>query len=588
MISTVPPPRPVSVNSPILPLSSPVLYHKSTSIPTKEAYQNDEEVAKSTYSLTVSLDRLPRRDIEMEDADDSITFPSHASQSAIQFNDLPFEIHEAILDHLFGERTSGSVSSIPGRPDTRSWIRALRHPRRKTLSNLALISPIWRDLVQERIYRHIKVKGTKDGLAECENWFRSHPHLVRHVRHTEYWIPVWGNRAHKTVAPHLREVPPIRRYLNEEAGLFGHNNGLVQQQLVMPDWDLSDNRNRSPNDFAFHVASHNASLEEIFRHVKDFFPETRILTLEAGHCKKPPLIKHFANDPSGLTGNYHLEQLPNIRTLFMRGAWNIMRDYKHWATISEALPSLREWHCAYAKPKLEAYQTICRALSSLSSSLIHLDISLEGFHSKDHSHLLGGKIGRHHMCRILGRLAPQLEHLSLTGYMCADLFDTARAATADRPQDARLRSVDLVVKTCCKDEDDANGLLSPLLDEPPGITNMKFIDSFETLVLSSIRCLDTFLDLSYIRIRFIDLDAQCAVLNPYFHLADNKCMGLWSHEIVETLAQVRSTAHFVELADGIFTQYGPNNVIIGAVYPRSRPLSININTYKILSDAAKS
>lgn len=270
----------------------------------------------------------------------------------------------------------------------------------------------------------------------------------------------------------------------------------------------------------------------------------------------------------------------------MRGAWNIMRDYQHWTTISEALPSLREWHCAYAKPKIEAYHTICGALSTLPSSLVHLNISLEGFHSKDQSHWLGGKIGHHHMCRMLGRLTPQLEHLSLTGHICADLFNTARVVIHDRPQDARLRSVDLVVKTCCKD--DKNELLYPILDEPPGITNMRFIEAFEKLVLSSIRCLDTYLDLSYIRIRFIDLDSQCAVLNPYFHLADNKCTGVWSHEIVETLAQVRHAAHFVELADGIFTQYGPNNVIIGAVYPRTRPLSINVNTYKILSDAAKS
>lgn len=156
MISTVPPPRPVSVNSPILPLSSPVHYHKSTTIPTKDAYQNDDDAVSSTYSLTVSLDRLPSMDIEMEDSDNSVIFSSHASQSEIQFNDLPFEIHEAILDHLFGERTSGSGSIVPGRPDSRSWIRALRHPRRKALSNLALISPIWRDLVQERIYRHSK------------------------------------------------------------------------------------------------------------------------------------------------------------------------------------------------------------------------------------------------------------------------------------------------------------------------------------------------------------------------------------------------------------------------------------------------
>jgi hypothetical protein len=81
-------------------------------------------------------------------------FPTRASPLGIQFKDLPIEIHEAIIDHLFGERMSGSNSLTQGRPDARSWIRSLRHPRRKALSNLALITPVWRDLVQERIYRH--------------------------------------------------------------------------------------------------------------------------------------------------------------------------------------------------------------------------------------------------------------------------------------------------------------------------------------------------------------------------------------------------------------------------------------------------
>lgn len=429
----------------------------------------------------------------------------------------------------------------------------------------------------------VKVKGTKDGLAECEDWFRSHPHLVRHVRHIEYWIPVWGNRTQKNVAPHLREAPPIRRYLNEDTGLFGANAFLPG---TVPDWDLSDDRSRSLSTFTFHVASHNASLEVIFRHVKSLFSEARILTLEAGHCKRPPLIKHFDADPSGLTGACHLDQLPNIRTFFMRGAWNIMRDYRHWITISEALPSLREWHCAYAKPKIEGYHTICGALSTLSASVVHLDISLEAFHSKDQTHWISSKSGYHHLCDLLGQVAPRLEHLTFTGYVCASLFSTARAAAIDRPQDARLRSVDLVVKACCSDAN--NDLLSSLLEDPPSITNLRFIEEFEKLVLEAVCCMDTYLDLSYIRIRFIDLDSPCAVLNPYFQMMDNQCTGLWSHKIVQTLAQVRPTAPFVELKDGIFPQYGPNNSIIGAVYPRIRPLSIHASTYKILSDVAKS
>ncbi|KAH8690110.1 hypothetical protein BGW36DRAFT_307032 [Talaromyces proteolyticus] len=573
-------PRPISVNSSILPLST-VSTHKTPSRCTSEEIHNDD--VDSMHSLNASFEYHPRTDVEMEDCE-TITDVSHqVNRNSVQFQNLPIEIHEAILDHLFGERASAANSNAHG-PGSRSWVKALRHPRRKALSNLTLISPLWRNLVQERIYRHIKVKGTKDGLAECESWFVLHPHLVPHVRHIEVWVPVWGNRAQKNTATYPREYLPARRYLNEDNGLAGVNAVL---QATVARWEDHDHGHRGSNNFAFHVACHNASLEEIFWHVGSNFPAAQILTLEAGHCKKPPLITHFAKDPSGLQGQHHLIQLPNIRTLVMRGAWNIMRDYRHWVTISDALPSLREWHCAYAKPKVEGYQTIYRALSNLSSSVVHLNISLEGFHSKDQSHWYGERASHHHhLCRLLGDIAPRLEHLSFTGNVCASLFNAARTAVAHRPQDARLKSLDLVVKTCCQEPNSESSF--PLLEEPSGITNLKFIQSFGKLVLGAVRSLDTYLALSYIRIRFIDLDSTCALLNPYFQMSDSECTGLWNVQIIETLARVRPSSQFAQLSDGIYPQFGPDNTIIGAVYPRTRPLSINANNYKILSDAAKS
>lgn len=69
---------------------------------------------------------------------------------------LPVEIHEAILDHLFGVRASTSSGAAKGSQATRGWSNVLRHPRRKQLSNLGLVSPLWRRLVQERLYRHSK------------------------------------------------------------------------------------------------------------------------------------------------------------------------------------------------------------------------------------------------------------------------------------------------------------------------------------------------------------------------------------------------------------------------------------------------
>jgi hypothetical protein len=401
---------------------------------------------------------------------------------------------------------------------------------------------------------------------------------VPYVRHVEVWVPVWGNRASKNAAPHL---PPSRRYINEDTGLAGVAAVL---QATMAGWDDSDSY-RTAN--SYHLASHNVSLEDIFRHVKTFYPEARILTLEGGHCKKPPLIRHFANDPSGLSGRSRLEVLPNIQTLVMRGAWNIMRHHRHWYNLAEALPSLREWHCAYAKPKIEAYETITKALVNLSSRLVHLNICMEGFHNKEVSqnHWLGDP-WQEHLCRLLGQITPRLEYLTFTGNVCASFFSSARAAMANRPGESRLKSLDLVVKTCCREAMRGESV-SPILDETAGITNMKFIRAFEKLVLAAVHSLDTFVELDYLRIRFIDLDSACPLLNPYFQMVQDQCTGLWSGAILETLQEVRPAAHFVELADGIYPQYGMNDTIIGAVLPRSRPLSINASAYKIIAEAAK-
>jgi hypothetical protein len=499
----------------------------------------------------------------------------------LRFENLPIEIHEAILDHIFGERASTVTANSPSKPSARSWSKALRHPRRKALSNLALISPIWRPLVQDRIYRHIKVEGTTDGLAECGQWFRDHPHLVSYVRHVEMWVPVWGNRASKHVSPHL---PPPRRFNNEDAGLVDVTTVL---QATVAGWDDSD-MNSSAGNCSYQYASHNVTLQEIFTHVKTFFPDACILTLEGGDCKKPPMIRHFRNDPSGLAGRERLDALPNIQTFVMRGAWNIMRDHRHWCNLAAALPSLREWHCAYAKLKVEGYDTIGKALVDLPVNLLHVNISLEGFCNKDvsPSHWFGDMPGQPHLCRLLGEVAPRLESLSFTGKLCTCLFNAARAAISNKQIESKLQSLDLVVKTCCREK--PADPISPLLDDVSGITNLKFIASFEQLVLGAVRSLDTLSLLRYIRIRFIDLDSACPLLNPYFQLVNNQCTGLWSERILETLQTVRPTACFVELADGIYPQYGVNHSIVGAVYPRTRPLSIKASTYKIIADASKS
>ena len=69
-------------------------------------------------------------------------------------NDLPLEIHGAIIDHLAG--MLAPLSPPKARLSERDWNSSLRHPRRKQLSDLALVSRIWTPLIQERVYRHSK------------------------------------------------------------------------------------------------------------------------------------------------------------------------------------------------------------------------------------------------------------------------------------------------------------------------------------------------------------------------------------------------------------------------------------------------
>jgi hypothetical protein len=154
MISAIPPPRPVSVNSLTRTPTAPTLsVHKPVSRCTSAEVQihDGPELA---IPLSAAMECHANMDTEMEDSSDlQQVQPRVPHRSDLRFENLPIEIHEAILDHLFGERGSTALNAS-GKPSAQSWVKALRHPRRKALSNLALISPVWRPLVQDRIYRH--------------------------------------------------------------------------------------------------------------------------------------------------------------------------------------------------------------------------------------------------------------------------------------------------------------------------------------------------------------------------------------------------------------------------------------------------
>ncbi|KAF4216661.1 hypothetical protein CNMCM8980_006480 [Aspergillus fumigatiaffinis] len=574
MISTIPPPRPISVNSleriPVIPT---LPYSKEASRSASAGFEiHDDPIPPTTEPGQPDCQTTTPTAAELQVK----SIGSEPYRSGVRFHDLPAEVHEAILDHLFGERVSALTMGAPGK-SARNWSRCLRHPRRKVLSDLALISPVWRVLVQDRIYRHIKIKGTTDELAESASWFSAHPHLAKYVRQVEVWVPVWGNRAARSVTVYQ----PRRRFHDEHIAVMDVT-ALLHATMT---WENPDTFH--PRGHTFYLSSHNATLEDIFHHVKACFPEARILTLEGGHCKKPPMIRHFRNDPYGLAGKERLPVLPNIQIFVMRGAWNIMRDYQHWRNLSQALPGLQEWHCAYAKPKIEGYDTIAKVLVNPPPSLLHLNISLEGFSNKENTHASWFSDGAQppHLCRLLGELAPKLMSLTFTGKVCACFFQATSNTSPPWPKTSNLRYLDLAVKTCCREK--KAGSVFPFFEDFSGIGNMNFIRSFEKLVVGAVQSLGVHPSLNQIRIRFIDLDSACPLLNPYFQLSGNLCTGLWSDRILYALNEFRPQARFVELRDGIYPQYGPNSQIIGAVLPRARPLSIHACAYRIIADAGK-
>lgn len=76
-------------------------------------------------------------------------------------NDLPPEIQDVIIGQLSGSLNS-AASGGPFEPNgARNWNMVMRHPRRKQLSDLALVTRVWTSLVQQRLYRHSKPAETR-------------------------------------------------------------------------------------------------------------------------------------------------------------------------------------------------------------------------------------------------------------------------------------------------------------------------------------------------------------------------------------------------------------------------------------------
>ncbi|KAG9237436.1 hypothetical protein BJ875DRAFT_152472 [Amylocarpus encephaloides] len=463
---------------------------------------------------------------------------------------LPTEIHDCILDHLFGQRNSAALRTT-GTGKTkilRSWGTALRHSRRREVAELSLVSHKWRELVQDRLYRHLKIKGTTESVDHALSWFALHHHLCSYVKHIEIWFPVFQQKN-----------PAFDRTF----------------RAPTPDRTATSARSLSPTEstalVTYQSPSNNCALEDIFRFVQTTFGEACILTLEGGDRKKPPQVKHF-RDPKPWSV---LPKVTQINTLVCKGQWNIIRSNEDFQNISAALPNLNEWHGLYAKPKSKSYISMAAILPHLPRNLTHLNLCLENDYRREAvSPLFVRKVGlRTHFCLELAKAIPTLEHLAFTGRICKCFFDDAAKLSSART--SRMKSIDLIVKNVCRP--------THVWNDGTGITDMAFIQAFEALVVSSVKSLDKLAALEFLRIRFIDLESQVPALNPYFHFQDNYCTGIWSDSIIDIMQRNRPGIVLAEKSENVDIGFKDGQLLAPGSFSKIRPLSINISSYANLT-----
>lgn len=342
------------------------------------------------------------------------------------------------------------------------------------MSQLALVSKEWRRLIQDRLYRHLKVKGTRNSVEQAMIWFADHPHLREYVKHIEVWFPVFQQKP--IITDQMRRLPTSQM-----------DRSIVLMSLQHAGLESA------PAGSLYQSPSNNCTLEETFRFIQWTFPDAVVLTLEGGERKKPPKCTYFSNPQPDL----FLPTIDSIRTLVIKGQWNIIRERDDFKHILNALPNLNEWHSSYARPKSKAYLSMATILPSMPANLTHINICLEGdFKREVVSPLFARKVlGQTHFCVEMAKSMPALEHLAYTGRVCGSFFD--KAARLSDPRTSRLKSVELIVKNVCRP--------NLLWNDGTGIMDTNFIYAFESLVLAGVRSLRRLQALDYMRIRFIDL-----------------------------------------------------------------------------------
>ncbi|KAF5009069.1 hypothetical protein FDECE_4692 [Fusarium decemcellulare] len=463
------------------------------------------------------------------------------------FNQLPIEVHEAILDHLFGYRVSAtSRSSMAVSSITKRWGTALRHSRRRELTELALVSDIWRILVQRRLYRHVKLKATIDCLEDALIHFALNDHLQSYVKHIEIWFPVFQPTYGPVALSNTLTLPTVTM------------EGLTNATYTLP--------------------GNNCTLEQVFQFVGQSLPQARVLTLEGGERRKAPRVLHFPEQRIDPAIHKPLPILDSVQTLVTRGQWNLMRDNQDFATVLNALPSLVEWQGSYSKPKSKSYITMSEFVPQLPHHITNLSLCLESDYRREGvmPAFYCKVVQKTHICVKMAEALPSLEHFSYTGRVCHHFFEMAIRSTD--PRTSKLKTIDLTVKNCCRH-------LTSFHDSGSGIQDMGFIDAFEKLVVSAIRSLEKLKQVVFLRIRFVDLDSVLPPLNPFFVMRNKACSGVWSERILSEMGRVRPDVTFTELSEsfGNIVYNKDGRMVITPEPPKTKITSLKLSNYRSLA-----
>jgi hypothetical protein len=434
------------------------------------------------------------------------------------------------------------------------------------------VSGAWRILIQERLYRHIKLKASIESLKGSMAYFSARPHLRSYVKHVEIWFPVFHPKYRPLALSNANTLPTVTP------------DGLTTASYVLP--------------------MDNCSLEEAFYFVSESLPEVCVLTLEGGERKKAPKVRHWVRD-SGQQRVRVMPKVQSVRTLISKGQWNLIRGEEDFETIMSALPNLQEWHGSYSKPKSKSYLTMASILAK-PMRLTSLDLCIEGDYRRELSFppYFVKVSNRLHFCSRLaaGAASPPLEHISYTGRVCKQFFIDLVAKNKD-PRHTRLKSIDLTVKNCCRQVAHWN-------ESGSGITDMNFINAFEDLVIAGIRALGRLKSVEYLRIRYVDLgeftpfhlrlssgtpkwrlipraDSPFPPLNPHFLVRNGWCSGVWSDAIIAEMNRARPNARFEELSES-FGEVGyrkDGRMTFTPEFPTStsRAISLKLSNYALLS-----